>query len=173
MQNHNDDTIMTSDTVLQKNIPLTLFERVVCERELETEQNCKILTPTLLAITAFSFPFLLSCSTGGLGPSLSECWFSLSHLISNSPDPQLADFLSSPGLYNDLTPTLLPAIVTIALIQHVHGQGYNILIDPRPDAPVIYAGAFPSLTVWLDRRSICNIIRCFYSGPAWTWERWK
>ena len=34
-------------------IPLTLFERVVCERELETEQNCNILTPTLLSITAF------------------------------------------------------------------------------------------------------------------------
>ena len=32
---HND-TIKTSDTVLWKNIPLTLFERVVCERELET-----------------------------------------------------------------------------------------------------------------------------------------
>ena len=29
-------------------MPLTLFERVVCERELETEQNCN-----LLAITAF------------------------------------------------------------------------------------------------------------------------
>ena len=29
--------IKTSDTVLRKNIPLTLFERVVGERELETE----------------------------------------------------------------------------------------------------------------------------------------
>ena len=36
-----------------KNIPLTLFERVVCERELETEQNCNILTPTPLAIIPF------------------------------------------------------------------------------------------------------------------------
>ena len=53
MQNHNDDTIKTSDTVLLKNISLTLFERVLCESESETEQNCNILTPTLLAITAF------------------------------------------------------------------------------------------------------------------------
>ncbi len=53
MQNHNDDTIKTSDTVLSKNIPLTLFEKVVYEGELETEQNCNILTPTLMAITAF------------------------------------------------------------------------------------------------------------------------
>ena len=69
-----------------KNIPLTLFERVVCERELETEQNCNILTPTLLAITEF-----LSHSPGLLnrGPRLSGYWFSLLHLISNSSDPQL------------------------------------------------------------------------------------
>ena len=33
------------------------IERVVCERELETEQICNILTPTLQAIIAF-----LSCS---------------------------------------------------------------------------------------------------------------
>ena len=44
MQNHNDDTIKTSDTVLKKNIPLTLFEsvrkgysRFYCERELDKE----------------------------------------------------------------------------------------------------------------------------------------
>ena len=43
------------------------IEKVVCERELETEQNCNILTPTLMAITAF-----LSCSPGLLnqGPLL-------------------------------------------------------------------------------------------------------
>ncbi len=43
----------------------------------------------------------------------------------------------------------------IALIQPIHGQGYNSDI-PRPDAPVIYTGAFPILTAWLGRRSICN-----------------
>ena len=40
-----------------KNIPLTLFERFVCERELETEQNCNILTLTLMAISVVSFLF--------------------------------------------------------------------------------------------------------------------
>ena len=34
------------------------------------------------------FPVLLGCSTRGLGSSLSGCWFSLPHLISNSSDPQ-------------------------------------------------------------------------------------
>ena len=47
--------------------------------------------------------------------------------------------------------------VTIALIQPIHGQGYNSDI-PQPDAPVIYIGAFPFLTAWPGRRSIYNIM---------------
>ena len=74
------------------------------------------------------FPVLLAAQPGAWGPRLSRCWFSLPHLNSNSSDLQLTDFLSLPGLYNNLTSTLLPASVTIALIQPVHGQGYNILI---------------------------------------------
>ena len=45
--------------------------------------------------------------------------------------------------------------VTIALIQPIHGQGYNSDI-PRPDAPVIYIGAFPILTARPGLRSIYN-----------------
>ena len=101
-----------------KNIPLTLFERVrkvyskfYCERELETEQNCNILTPTLMAITAFlsrspglfnlgpgaqslwdmflipaSFLKLIwtpTAQSGVLRAPSAGCWFSLPHLISN------------------------------------------------------------------------------------------
>ena len=51
--------------------------------------------------------------SGAWGPNLSLCWFSLLHLMSNSSDLQLTDFLFSPGLYNNLTYTLLPASVTI------------------------------------------------------------
>ena len=70
MQNHNDDTIITSDTVLRK-IYLSLYlKRVVCERELETEENCNILTPTLIAIS-LSFPFSWVTQPGAWGPSLS------------------------------------------------------------------------------------------------------
>ena len=88
IKNHND-TIMTSNTVFRKNIPLTLFERVVCERELETEQNCNILTPTLLAITAFLFhsPGLLNQEPGA---QLLWDMFSFQHLLSNWSDPQLS-----------------------------------------------------------------------------------
>ena len=48
----------------------------MCERELETEQNCNILTPTLMAIS-ISFPFSWAAQLGAWGPSLSGCWFSL------------------------------------------------------------------------------------------------
>ena len=47
----------TSEDFLTNNIPLTLFLTFACERELETEQNCNILTPTLMAIGFVSFSF--------------------------------------------------------------------------------------------------------------------
>ena len=114
----------------------------MCERELETEQ-----TPTLLAITAFlsRSPGLLNRGPGGpvyLGAGFLYRTLSLTGLVF-----KLTDFLSSLS-HN------------FALIQPVHSQGYNILIIPRPDAPVIYTGAFPILTARPGRRSICNICEC-------------
>ena len=98
------------------------IERVVCERELEAEQNCNILTPTLMAITAF-----LSCSPGLLnwGPRRPA---SLGHDPHSSIfTPTDLNFLS-PGLYNNLTPTLLPASVTIShSIQPLDSQGHILI----------------------------------------------
>ena len=103
MQMHNDDTITTSGhSSLEKYtshfiIAVSIsyddnhyikgishfIERIVCERELETEQNCNILTPTLLAITAFlsRSPGLLN--RGPVGPAPAGTWFSFQHLLSN------------------------------------------------------------------------------------------
>ena len=181
----------------------------MCERELETEQNCNILTPTLLAITAFlsHSPGLLNWGPGGplcwvlvfstasylqliwsptaqmgvprapsagccflysiifwsptrlisncnssiegLRAHSAGCWHSLPHLVSNWSDLQTSlSYMivqcppSSCGRHN------------FALIQPVHGQGYN---PDRLDAPVIYTGAFPILTARSGCRSICNI----------------
>ena len=91
------------------------------------------------------FPVLLGCSTKGLGPSLSGCWFSLPHLISNSSDPQkllnrgpegslcwvlafstisclqtglvskLTDFLSSPSYIIVQRPLNLPSQLAIGI----------------------------------------------------------
>ena len=70
------------------------------ERELETEQNCNILTPQLFWLSQPFFPVLLGCSTGGLGaqPLLGHG----SHSSTFSPTD--LNFLS-PGLYNNLMPT--------------------------------------------------------------------
>ena len=97
----------------------------MCERELETEQNCNILKPTLLAITAFlsRSPVLLNRRSGG--PAVCKVLFSLQHHFSNSSDPQnsfrgpedlfcwvlvfsclqLTDFLSSPSYIIVKSPT--------------------------------------------------------------------
>ena len=100
------------------------------ERELETEQNCYILTHTLLAITAFlsRSPWLLN-----RGPSLSECWFSLPHLISNWSGLQnWLNFLYT-ELYNRSTTTFFLWASQIALIQPIHNQGYTLLFLDRMD----------------------------------------
>ena len=115
----------------RKNIPLTLFERVwkgysrfYCERELQTKQNCSILTLTLLAITAF-----LSRSPGLLnqesGAHCAGCWFSLPHLNSN-----WLNFLYT-ELYNSSTSTFFLWASQIELIQPVHGQGYILIFLDR------------------------------------------
>ena len=99
--------------------------------ELETEQNCNILTPTLMAITAFlsRSPGLLNRGPGGpasLGYGPHSSIFSPTGLISN-----WLNFLC-PELYNNLTSTLLPASVTIShSIQPVHGQGYILIFLDR------------------------------------------
>ena len=97
MQKH--DAITTSRHSSLEKYTLHFIERVVCERELGTEQNCNILTPTLLAITVFLFrsPGLLNRGPGGpasLGHGSHSSIFS----------PTDLNFLS-PGLYNNLTST--------------------------------------------------------------------
>ena len=46
----------------------------MCERELETEQNCNILTPTLMAISV-SFPFTWAVQPGHGGPASLDAGF--------------------------------------------------------------------------------------------------
>ena len=130
----------------------------MCERELETKQNCNILTPTLLAITAF-----LSCSpvllNPGPGGPLLDAGFLYRILSPMGLVSKLTDFLSSPS-YIIVQRSLLVGI-TIALIQPIYGQDYNSDI-PRPDALVIYKGAFPILTARPGHRSIYNTWNLFW-----------
>ena len=93
----------------------------MCERELETEQYCNILTPTPKATTVFLSRSPGLPNRGAWVPSLSGCWFSLLHLISN-----WLNFLCT-ELCNSSTPTFFLWASQIALIQPVHGQGYILI----------------------------------------------
>ena len=106
--------------------------------EMETEQNCNILTLTLLAITAFlsRFPGLLNRKPGGplswvlvfLTASCHPGLVSKTGLVSNCSGLQTNWLPVFTELYNSSPSTFLLAS-QIALIQPIHGQGYNILID--------------------------------------------
>ena len=164
MRNHNDDTIKTSDTVLKKNIPLTLFERVVCERKLETEQNCNILTPTLLAITAFlsRSPRLLSRGPASPNPASSHQLVRSTNSQSGVPSPLLPGvgflyrILSPTGLVSQLTDFLSsPSYIIVQRPPSCGRHNRTHSTHPRSrlysdihwaDAPVVYIGAFPILT---------------------------
>ena len=94
--------------------------------ELEAEQNSNISTPTLMAITAFlsRSPGLLNRRAGG--PD------SLGHVPHSRIFSPTGLNLLSPGLYNNLTSTLLPASVTIShSIQPLDSQGYILIFLDR------------------------------------------
>ena len=120
--------------LLSKNTPLTLFERL-CVRGSWRPNRTAIYWPPLLwpsALCLSRSPGLLNQRPGGsafcwlLAFSTASCpklvwspnWFGL----------QLTDFLSTPSYIIVQRPLLLVG-VTISLIQPIHGQGYNILID--------------------------------------------
>ena len=146
---HNNTMKMTSDTVLRK-IYLSLYLKGLCVRGSWRPNRTATYWPRLLwpsvlcGCWLLSLPQLVSKLSGlqtGLSPT--------------GPVSKLTDFLSSPSYIIVQRPPSCGRH-NFALIQPVHGQGYNILIIPRPDAPVIYIGAFPILTAQPGRRSIYN-----------------
>ena len=93
MHAEHNDTIKTSDSSLDK-YTSHFIERVVRERELETEQNGNILTPRSIGHNRVSFSFSSATQPGAWGPSLSgtcshSSIFSPTCLIPNSSDLQL------------------------------------------------------------------------------------
>ena len=98
------------------------MERVVCERELETEQNCNILTPIVLAITAFlsRFPGLLNHVSGGAA--------FLGHVLIPASSPQL---VWSPKLINGGPEGSLCWVLTFSTascLQLIWSPNYNCSI---------------------------------------------
>ena len=112
------------------------YSRFYCERELETEHNCNILTPTLMAVSVVSFSFsraaqpeaqrptllgdgflycilsatLLDPNSSGPQGLFALMWLSLPHLVYNSVSNCNCNCLTSvlTELYNSSTPTQSP-----------------------------------------------------------------
>ena len=102
-----------------------------------------------------SFPFSWAAPLGPWGPSLSGCWFSLPHLISNSSDSQLIEFPVHCVIWLFNAHLLLVGVTNRTHSTCPRSRLYSDI--PRTDAPVIYTGAFPILTTRPGRRSIYNI----------------
>ena len=146
------DTIRTSEDTSLEKYTSHFIGRVVCEKELETEQRLQhIDLPTqLFWLSQPFFPVLLRCSTGGLGAQLSTVsWFlqlDLEHwlqaLNSNSSELSVTGVISLFYVYS---------------IQNEDSQGHPLISwYLRPNALVIYTGAFLLLTAWPGRRSVCK-----------------
>ena len=103
--------------------------RFYCERELETEQNCNILTPTFMAVSVVSFSFSRAAQPETQRPTLLGDGFLYCILSATSLDPNssgapraplaLCDF---PYHISSLTPT-----VTVWLL-----SGLSYIIVQRP-----------------------------------------
>ena len=141
--------------------------------ELETEQNCNILTPHSYDHNSVSFPFSWAAQPGAWGPSLSGTWSSFQHLLSNwyqalnsncsigGPKGPLCWVpVLSTASYLQLTLTSC-ALSYIIVLRPLNSTCRQSILSPwylRPDTPVIYTGAFPILADRLG--SICNICHC-------------
>ena len=99
-------------------------QRFYCERELETEQNCNILTPHSYGHNCVSFPFSLAAQPGAWGPTLLGAGFHYRILTptdwtSCAPSYIIVRHQSSCGCHKK------------KLIQPVHGQVYILIFLDR------------------------------------------
>ena len=120
VQNHNNNTIRTIDTVLRKIYLSVYLKGLYVRGSCRLNRTAKYWPPTLLAIIA-----LLSRSPGLLNRGPHSSIFSPTRLI-----PNWLNFLCT-ELYNSLTSTFFLWASQIALIQLVHSQGYILIFLDR------------------------------------------
>ena len=150
------NTIRTSRHSSLEKYTSHFIERFVCERELETEQNCNMLTPNSSGYHSLSFPFSWAAQPGAWGPSL--CWdmvlIPASSLQLNwTSCRQGYIIIWHPPIScerHNFAPNSTPRQSRLPLISWYL----------RPDAPVIYTGAFLLLIAWPG--SICNKSKNIY-----------
>ena len=94
MQNHNDDTIKTSDTEKYTSHFIWkgskgLLKVLLCERWVEGWTELQHIDPHSYGHNSVSFPFPWAAQQGAWGPSLSGTWTSFQYLLSNWSELQL------------------------------------------------------------------------------------
>ena len=138
-----------------------LLKVLLCERWVWDWTEPQHIDPHSYGHNGISFQLSWAAQPGAWGPSLSGTWSSFQHLLSNWLE--------------------LPVHRVILLIWRPSSscERHNFALNsiclrsrlypdiPRPDAPVIYTGAFSILTAWPGRRSICNIYSFKQSYYNW------
>ena len=159
MQKRNDAIKTSRHNSFEKNIPLTLFVMVgkgyerffLCERWVGDCTELRHIDPHSSGYDSISFRFSWAAQPGGWGPSL--CW----------------DMVLIPASSLQLIWTSCRRGYIIIWHPPTSCERHNFTLNStpwqsrspliswylRPDAPVIYTGAFLLLTAWPG--SICNI----------------
>ena len=95
------------------------YSRFACERELETEQNCNIMTPTLMAVSVVSFSLSRAAQPEAQGPNLLGGGFLYCILSATSLDPKSSGAPRAPSAWrgfpyhtSSLTPTVWLLVLT-------------------------------------------------------------
>ena len=142
---------------LEKYTSQTLFEMAakgLCVRgELETEQNCNILTPSSSGYSSTS-PGLLNRGPSGL-KAFSLSWFSRWHLISKTLTPTNWTSYRT-ELYHGLMFTCFLWTSHLHPTQPVYSQGYPLIFSIECTCYLHRCISF--LTARLGWRSICYIM---------------
>ena len=141
-----------------------LLKVLLCERWVGDWTELQHIDPHSYGHNSVSFPFSWVAQPGAWGPSLSGRWSSFQHLLSNSSELQLFNrgscwvLVLSTVSYIQLTRTSC-APSYIIVLRPLNSTCRQSRLSPwylRPDAPVIYTGAFPISTA--RPGSICNIL---------------
>ena len=182
MQKHNDTIKTSGHSSLEKYTShfiwkgsKGLLKFLLCERWVGDWTELQHIDPHSYSHHSVSFPFSWVAQPGAWGPSFSGTWSLFQHLLSNWSELQLLNrgswwppLLGAGSLYSILSPTRTSCAPSyIIVLRPLNSTCRQSRLFPwclRPDALVIYTGAFPILTA--QPGSICNTRSLTVSGPS-------
>ena len=123
----------------------------MCEREFETEQNCNILTSTLMAISV-SFPFSRVAQLEAWGPTLLGAGFLYCILSPTGLFSKLTDFLFSLSYIIVQSPTQYLPITGHRNVSLLPSLGWHVWSSSSGNnCHAVHRSLSSSASVWLYR----------------------